>query len=114
MGVNGALPLCKGQSVSHQPTVMFGVLLLLAAGVTAFVPSAPRPLLTKPAAVRAASMEAEGRFPAAAASDIKSLSKKQLVQLAKKAGLKVTGNKREITLRITKRGRSRSRESPRR
>ncbi|EOD27975.1 hypothetical protein EMIHUDRAFT_457076 [Emiliania huxleyi CCMP1516] len=80
---------------------MFGVLLLLAAGVTAFVPSAPGPLLTKPAAVRAASM-AEGHLPAAAASEIQSLSKKQLVQLAKKAGLKVTGNKREITLRITK------------
>ena len=46
------------QSVCLISQRMFGVLLLLAAGVTAFVPSAPRPLLTKPAAVRAASMEA--------------------------------------------------------
>ena len=74
------------------------MLAILAAGA-AFLRVTP---LAQPAAVRVtAVMAGDVLFPSAAGAKIESLSKNQLVILAKKAGLEVTGNKKDITLRIT-------------
>lgn len=74
------------------------MLAILAAGA-AFLRATP---LAQPAAVRVtAVMAGDVLFPSAAGAKIESLSKNQLVILAKKAGLEVTGNKKDITLRIT-------------